>query len=115
VLVVDDNRDAAELLAEAMRTAGHSVRIAFDGPSALAEAERFRPELGLLDIGLPLMDGYELARALGERVPGIKLVAVTGYGQDADRARTLQAGFCEHFVKPVELADVLAAIERLAV
>jgi signal transduction histidine kinase/CheY-like chemotaxis protein len=115
VLVVDDNRDAAELLAEAMRAVGHTVRIAFDGPSALAEAERFQPELGLLDIGLPLMDGYELARALGERVPGIKLVAVTGYGQDGDRARTLQAGFREHFVKPVELADVLAAIERLAV
>jgi signal transduction histidine kinase/ActR/RegA family two-component response regulator len=117
VLVVDDNRDAAELLAEALGVAGHDVRVAFDGPGALHLAAAFRPDLGLLDIGLPVMDGYELARRLREAHPDVGLVAVTGYGQREDVERARRAGFDGHLVKPVELGrlfDVLAALAARA-
>jgi signal transduction histidine kinase len=116
VLVVDDNRDAAELLAEALSAMGYTTRVAYDGPGALAEAAAFRPEVAILDIGLPVMDGYELARRLREQ-PGLadlKLVAVTGYGQDTDRALSLEAGFAEHLVKPIDLEQVRALLRQLA-
>jgi len=115
VLVVDDNRDAAETLAEVLRACGHAVQVALDGPSALALAATLDPEVALLDIGLPVMDGYELAGRLareGARRP--YLVALTGYGQESDRIRAQEAGFDEHFVKPVELSRVVAVIERLS-
>jgi signal transduction histidine kinase/ActR/RegA family two-component response regulator len=117
LLVVDDNRDAVEMLGTALRLLGHDVREAFDGPGALDVLTRFRPDLAFLDIGLPVMDGYELAgriHALAglERLP---LVAVTGYGQDWDRARSLFAGFAEHLVKPVDLSALTTLIETLAV
>ncbi|MDI1447268.1 ATP-binding protein [Polyangium sp. 6x1] len=102
VLVVDDNRDAAQMLAEVLTSHGHEVELAHDGPQALAVAASFRPEVGILDIGLPVMDGYELAlelrAAYGER---IMLVAVTGYGQEHDKRRAFDAGFSRHYVKPV--------------
>lgn len=112
ILLVDDNIDAAELLADALRALGHAVAIANDGPAALALAPDFHPEIGLLDIGLPVMDGYELARRLRAQVGDdpLRLIAVTGYGQDADRERSRRAGFEQHFVKPVELAPLAAAI-----
>lgn len=115
VLVVDDNQDAAELLAEALRERGHEPHVAFDGPSALALAARIHPRIGLLDLGLPVMDGYELARRL-RALPGdeVALVAVTGYGQDVDRRASALAGFAEHLVKPVDLDRVCAAVDRLA-
>ncbi len=104
VLVVDDNRDATETLALLLELWGHEVHSAFDGPSALAMAAEHRPEIVLLDIGLPGMTGYEVAQRLRE-VPGLEramLVAVTGYGQREDHRRTREAGFDHHLVKPVE-------------
>ncbi|HSL20076.1 MAG TPA: ATP-binding protein [Vicinamibacterales bacterium] len=113
VLVVDDNRDAAEMLAEMLRMAGYETRVAYDGPNALRIASTYRPEIALLDIGLPVMDGYELARHLrGGVAPGVRLVAVTGYGTERDQRLARQAGFDAHLVKPVDL-DVLANIIEL--
>jgi CheY-like chemotaxis protein len=106
ILIVDDNDDAAMSIAELLAELGHEVRVAHDGPSALDQARRFRPEVCLLDIGLPVMDGYELARRLRESraLPeGARIIAVTGYGQDADRRRSTEAGFSAHVVKPVDL------------
>jgi CheY-like chemotaxis protein/two-component sensor histidine kinase len=112
VLVVDDNRDAAELLAEALAMEGHQVRVAFDGPGALDVATHFRPELAFLDIGLPLMDGYDLARRMRALpLEPLTLVAITGYGQPSDRTRSMEAGFDEHLVKPLELDSALAIVE----
>ena len=94
VLIVDDNEDAATLLAEGLETIGYETRVAYEGPTALRIAEQFAPDVGLLDIGLPVMDGYELARRLRE-LPGlsqVRLIAVTGYGQDEDRRRAIPDG-----------------------
>ncbi len=116
VLIVDDNHDAAAMLAEALRMAGHVTASAHDGPAALELAARFRPHVALLDIGLPVMDGFELAHQFAAR-PGLrvtKLVAVTGYGQEQDRRRSIDAGFAAHVVKPVDLDDLIRLIERLA-
>ncbi len=106
VLVVDDNRDAAELLAEGLRLQGHDVRVAYDGPGALEIAGGFEAEVALLDIGLPVMNGYELAHRLRERGLRCHLVAVTGYGQEADRIRAREHGFDAHVVKPVDLERI---------
>ena len=112
ILVVDDNEDAGELLGETLRSLGHEVVVVADGPRALETVKQFHPEVAILDLGLPVMDGYELARILRERLgPSIRIMAVTGFGQDRDRERTQQAGFEAHFVKPIGLAKVLAAIE----
>jgi CheY-like chemotaxis protein len=114
LLIVDDNVDAAEVLGEALRVLGFDVRVAFDGPAALAAAASFRPELALLDLGLPVMDGYELALRLRELCgPCVPLVAITGYGQEADRERSRCVGFREHLVKPVELDLVRRVIMEL--
>jgi CheY-like chemotaxis protein len=115
LLVVDDNADAAELLSEALELLGYETHRASDGPSALTVAEKVRPRVALLDIGLPVMDGYELAgrlRAL-DGLTDLKLVAVTGYGQAADRARSEAAGFDAHLVKPISLEAVRKTIEAL--
>jgi signal transduction histidine kinase/ActR/RegA family two-component response regulator len=117
ILVVDDNEDAAEMLAEMLRLQGHEVRVAADGPGALAAAEEFGPALAFLDLGLPVMDGFDVARRLraarGARPP-LVLVAVTGYGQEADFARTAAAGFDRHLVKPVEMDETLAIAAEVA-
>jgi signal transduction histidine kinase len=108
VLVVDDNEDAAETLAQTLAALGHRVRVAFDGKTALDVAANFHPEVALLDIGLPVMDGYELASRL-KSLPGgadVCLIAVTGYGRTPDRAAARQAGFAEHLVKPVDLVQL---------
>jgi CheY-like chemotaxis protein/nitrogen-specific signal transduction histidine kinase len=113
VLVIDDNRDAAEILTVLLELWGHEVRLAYSGPDALALAPKFRPHAALLDIGLPGMSGHELAKRLRE-LPGwekVMLVAVTGYGQDEDRRRSREAGFDHHLTKPVDpgrLRDLLA-------
>ncbi len=115
VLVVDDNRDAAEALVEALSMIGFATRVAFDGPHALELAADFKPQVALLDIGLPVMDGFELARRLRDLsgLGKIQLVAITGYGQEQDRRRSSEAGFVEHLVKPVELARLLQLIHTL--
>ncbi len=104
VLVVDDNADSAESLAMILSLRGHEARTALDGPQALAVAREFRPAVVMLDIGLPGMDGYEVARRLRSEHDGILLVALTGYGQDEDRRRSKEAGFDHHLVKPVDFA-----------
>ena len=103
VLVVDDHEDAREALRFLLEDEGHAVRTAADGPSALSETERFSPEVVLLDIGLPGIDGYEVARAIRRMPQGrdVLLVAVSGYGQPEDRARSRAAGFDDHLLKPV--------------
>ena len=104
ILVVDDNVDAAQSLGMLLGILGNEVRTAHDGPSALKEAESFGPEVVLLDIGMPGMDGYEVARQM-RTMPPVRdtiLVALTGWGQLEDRQRSDEAGFDHHLVKPVE-------------
>jgi CheY-like chemotaxis protein len=114
VLVVDDNEDAAFLFSEALRKLGHEVVVAHDGPSALEVARVRPPEIAFLDIGLPVMDGYELGRRLRELGgAGPKLVAVTGYGHSSDRVRSREAGFDLHLVKPVDLSAIQDALAKL--
>jgi PAS domain S-box-containing protein len=116
VLVVDDNQDAAESLAMLLRTAGAAVHVAHDGPAAIAEFERSEPDVVLLDIGMPDMDGCEVARRLREISPAdrVALVALTGWGQDEDRRRVREAGFDHHLVKPVDLASLQSLLTSLA-
>ncbi len=116
VLVVDDNEDATELLAETLGGAGYETMVAYDGPEALQRAASCPPDVVLIDIGLPGMDGYELAERLREaRPPGnLRLIALTGYGLDSDRARSRAAGFDVHLVKPVDLDTLVGAIEPAA-
>jgi PAS domain S-box-containing protein len=111
VLVVDDNVDVAASFSMYLRSGGHDVRIAHNGPAALEAAKEFQPEVVLLDIGLPKMDGYEVARRLREQSEGKNslLVAVTGYGQEEDRRQAEEAGFDAHLVKPADLT----ALRRL--
>jgi signal transduction histidine kinase len=114
VLVVDDNEDAAFLFSEALKKLGHKVDVAHDGPSALAVARQSHPEIAFLDIGLPVMDGYELGRRLKELdIDPPKLVAVTGYGHSSDRVRSREAGFDLHLVKPIDLAAIQDALAKL--
>ncbi len=105
VLVVDDNQDAAMLLAEVLEFEGHTVVVAHDGPTALVARKTFVPDVAVLDIGLPGMDGYELAQLLRSRYPAdpLRIIALSGYGAARDRARAKEAGFDEHLVKPVDI------------
>jgi signal transduction histidine kinase/CheY-like chemotaxis protein len=112
IMIVDDNQDAAQLLAETLQLAGHDVQVAYDAPSALESVSDFAPEVIVMDIGLPVMDGYELARAI-RGMPEVnppRLIALTGYAQESDRSRALEAGFSEHLVKPIDIERLLSAI-----
>lgn len=104
VLIADDNRDAAESLAMLLRMDGHDVTIAYDGPQALAMLAHTRPEVALLDIGMPGLNGYEVAQRVRHGPSGraLTLIAVTGWGQDRDKAQAREAGFDHHFTKPVD-------------
>ena len=114
ILVVDDNRSNAQSLELLLRALGQEVYAAFDGPEALELAQKHRPEVILLDIGLPIMDGYEVARRCRENPPveDLILVAMTGYGQDSDRQRSQEAGFDAHLVKPVYLDDLRLLLKQ---
>jgi CheY-like chemotaxis protein len=101
ILVVDDNVDSAETMAEILKLWGHEVQTAHDGLGALEAARTQRPDAVLLDLGLPLMDGFETARRLREEGLGMLLVAVTGFGAAEDRRRAAEAGFDTHLTKPV--------------
>ena len=111
VLVVDDNADACEMLRLAIEDAGHVVCVATDAVRALAAAASFNPQVGILDIGLPGMNGYDLARHLRQSHPYIRLIALTGYGQPADALAAQQAGFDSHCTKPIHLSTLLAEMQ----
>jgi CheY-like chemotaxis protein len=114
VLIVEDNADARAMLTILLKRNGQEVRAVEDGFAALREAEIFGPDLVLLDVGLPGMNGYEVARALrsSPHTSDVVLVALTGYGQAEDREKALAAGFDEHLLKPAEPAAVLALLQR---
>ena len=115
VLVVDDNVDSAEILATLLRKSGHEVRTDYSGPTALEAAEVFLPDVVLLDIGLPGLDGYKVARRLRQypRLEGVRLIAMTGYGQESDLQLAREAGFDEHLVKPVGIVQVNELLAKL--
>jgi signal transduction histidine kinase len=115
VLVVDDNRDAAISLGAVLQTLGADVRVSHDGESALEEVAAFRPAAVFLDIGMPGMDGYEVASRIRKNADasGTVLIALTGWGQDKDRRRTAAAGFNHHLVKPAEIGDLHALLATL--
>jgi signal transduction histidine kinase len=113
ILVTDDNQDSARSLAMLLKHSGHEVETAFDGPQAIQKAEVWRPEVMLLDLGMPEMNGYDVCRVIRQEPWGkaIRIVALTGWGQDRDRQNTREAGFDAHLVKPVDVAmlgEVLA-------
>jgi CheY-like chemotaxis protein len=112
VLVVDDHVDNAESLSMLVQVMGHEVATAFDGPEAVEVAEQFRPDLVLLDIGLPTLDGFEVAERLraGEHGDKMFLVAITGWTRDEERERARAAGFDEHMTKPIDPARLEALI-----
>ncbi|WP_162672245.1 PAS domain S-box protein [Gemmata massiliana] len=116
VLVVDDNRDGADSLAEALRLLGHEVATAHDGLEAVAQAERFRPDVVLMDIGMPKLNGLDATRRIREQPWGreMTVVALTGWGQESDRERTRAAGCDAHLVKPVNLPDLLRVLAEVA-
>jgi CheY-like chemotaxis protein len=116
VLLVDDNQDAAEMLATSLRAMGHEVHIALDGLAALDLAANQVADVALLDLGLPVIDGYELASRLRQQSgwASVPFAALTGYGQAADRERTAAAGFAHHLVKPIDLDELDVAVRRLA-
>jgi PAS domain S-box-containing protein len=114
ILVVDDNEDAARTLVEVLRVLGHTVQMALDPPSAIRLAREFQPEVALLDLGLPVMDGYELSREL-RALPGLtalRVIAITGYGQASDAVRSTAAGFEAHLTKPVDPRDLGSILSR---
>jgi CheY-like chemotaxis protein len=107
VLLVEDNEDAREAVQLLLEAAGHIVHVAETGQTALEAAVPFEPDVGLVDIGLPDFDGYEVARRLRAKLGAtIRLIALTGYGQPEDRRRVLEAGFDAHVVKPVDPNDL---------
>ena len=116
VLVVDDNADAADSVAMMLRLEGHQVEVAYDGLDALRLAEQQRPDVAILDIGLPGIDGHEVARRM-RRSPGLHhatLIALTGYGQAQDREAAKAAGFDHHFTKPVRNSELVGLLASLA-
>jgi two-component system OmpR family response regulator len=116
VLCVDDNQDSADSMAMLLDLLGCEVEVCYSGPAALALAAEFRPDVCLLDISMPGMDGCELARRLRDRAAGRRmlLVAMTALGSDSARGRTHDAGFDHHLTKPVEIDALVGALERFA-
>ena len=117
ILVIDDNMDSANTLARLLSRQGHDVRTVYDGPAAIEAAREHRPEFVLLDIGLPGMDGYQVATRLRQENEDSILIALSGYEQESDRERSRAAGFHHHLVKPVEhgiLAELLANVRAQA-
>ena len=117
ILVVDDNRDAAFSLTELLIEMGNTTCAAHDGEEAVEAAERFRPDVVLLDIGLPKMNGYEVAHAIRQKPWGMSviLIAVTGWGQEEDKRKSKDAGFDRHMVKPVEPRVLMKLIAELQI
>ncbi|MEO8164726.1 MAG: response regulator, partial [Betaproteobacteria bacterium] len=116
LLVVDDHRENADTMTMLLVALGHDVQTAYAGPQAIELASQYQPQAILLDIGLPGMNGYEVARELRKAPQGAQtlLIAVSGYGQDEDRRRSREAGFDHHLVKPVDPAQLARIIDNLA-
>jgi len=113
VLVVDDNEDAADSLATLLGVMGYEVRTAYDGPEAITAADEFQPAVALLDIGLPQLSGYDIARHVRQRRGNeVLLVAITGWGQEGDKLKAREAGFDHHFTKPADFGVLLELIDR---
>lgn len=115
VLVCDDNQGAAQMLGKLLENNNHTVCLAYTGAEAIAQAAECNPRVALLDIGLPDMDGYALARRLRAEHPAMLLVALTGFGQDSDKQKAKDAGFAEHLVKPVSIVDVEHVLTELGI
>ncbi len=115
ILVVDDVADAADSMARLLRLWGHEAEVCYDGPSALDAALLYRPHVVFLDVGMPSMHGYEVARRLRERpdLVGALIIGITGYADLAHRRRALEAGFDCYLVKPVDLDDLRALLARV--
>jgi CheY-like chemotaxis protein len=116
VLIVDDNKDAADTPAQLLQLGGHDTQAAYTSKEALERVRQFDPDIMLLDIGLPDMNGYELARSLRAQpdLNDLRLIAVTGYGQDVDRELALAAGFDDHLMKPIDLMRLTRTMEGAA-
>jgi CheY-like chemotaxis protein len=115
LVVVEDNPDLAELLKDLLEQAGHQVDVAHDGPSGVALITTVRPDCAFVDIGLPGLDGYEVAKKLRESKPdGVKLVALTGYGQQEDKRKALESGFDDHLKKPVDIQVLEKLLRKLS-
>jgi CheY-like chemotaxis protein len=113
VLIVEDNDDAREMLRILLERAGHEVFVAADGAEGIKLASRVQPELALIDLGLPIIDGYEVARHIRRQLhQPERLIALTGYGQAEDRQRCLEAGFDEHLVKPVDPGRLTELLDK---
>jgi len=114
VLVVDDDKDSADSLARLLRLGGHDPQVAYSGPIALLMIEKQKPDVVLLDIALPQMDGYKVAQTLREQpaTKDLPIIAVTGYGQESDRERSRAAGMNLHLLKPISVQDVLALLSK---
>ncbi len=113
LLIVEDNDDTAHVLQCGLEQLGYEVAIAHNGPLALQVAQRFSPDVAVLDIGLPVMDGWELAKRLRGFRSGLHVIAVTGFNDEDDHARSNQAGFSAHLAKPVDIEAIHAAVQRL--
>jgi CheY-like chemotaxis protein len=114
VLIVDDNCDAADSLAMCLVLEGHDAKAVYSAELALQQVESFCPDVVLLDIGLPIMDGYEVARRIKASHSAVHVVALTGYGQEEDKQRTASAGFAAHLIKPLEMQSLQNVLTRLA-
>src|SRR5690349_21485204 len=114
VLVVDDNVDSATGIELLLKEAGHEVYVAYDGVKALETARRMRPEFVFLDLGLPGLDGFEVARALRREpdLQGVRIIAISGYGSESDRRRAQDAGVDQHLVKPADPAFLESLLGR---
>jgi CheY-like chemotaxis protein len=115
ILIVDDNVDSAESLALLLSLGGHETHVAHDGVAAISEAARLSPDVMLLDIGLPKLDGFEVCRRVRQEPwgRGIGMVALTGYGQERDREESISAGFDRHMVKPIDFDVLMKTLEGL--
>ncbi len=116
ILVVDDNRAAADALVKLLSIRGHVLQAVYTGETAIEEAPRFQPEVILLDIGLPDIEGYDVARAIrSDESVKATLVALTGYGQESDVRKAEKAGFSHHLIKPAGLREIEAVLAEIAV
>ena len=114
IVIADDNRDSADSMAMLLEAGGHEVHVAYDGAEAVEAANRVQPDVVLLDIGMPKMNGFECARSLRGQpwAAGALLVALTGWGQEEDKRRALEAGFDRHLTKPVDPATLEEALRK---